>query len=57
MGRKYGIYKLMCFETEKLFEFAMKEQYFNHKGIIYIRRKCNYWVFQLQEALLSSIKE
>lgn len=57
MGRKYGIYKLMCFETEKLFEFAMKVQYFNHKGIIYIRRKCNYWVFQLQEALFTSIKE
>lgn len=34
MGRKYGIYKLMCFETENLFEFAMKGPYGNHKGYL-----------------------
>lgn len=34
MSRKDGIFKLMCFETEKLFGFAMKAHYVNHKGII-----------------------
>lgn len=34
MSRKDGIYKLMCFEIEKLFGIAMKVYYVNYKGII-----------------------